>query len=153
MSYAEKLRDPRWQKRRLGVLERAGWKCQNCGNREMELQVHHLVYGGEPWDASDDTLECLCRECHQEREAFNAMFGRWKISTERCFLHRDILRGLFASKQAAKMDSRSLRVALLRSEVQAQLELEQFAKTPFTPGTKFAQFAQCDAGVLKRLPI
>jgi hypothetical protein len=52
--YAEKLTNPKWQKKRLRILERAGWKCESCGDSEESLQVHHLVYSkGEPWDAPD----------------------------------------------------------------------------------------------------
>lgn len=29
--YAKKLMDPRWQKKRLEIFKRDGWKCQNCG--------------------------------------------------------------------------------------------------------------------------
>ena len=34
MKYSEKLRDPRWQKARLKVLERDNWTCVNCGETE-----------------------------------------------------------------------------------------------------------------------
>lgn len=65
-SYSEKLKDPRWQKRRLAVLERDGWTCQNCGDTDSTLHVHHRWYEGEPWDAPDEALETLCADCHQE---------------------------------------------------------------------------------------
>jgi 5-methylcytosine-specific restriction endonuclease McrA len=64
ISYSEKLRDPRWQKKRLQVLERAGWICQVCGTGEQELQVHHPRYVNcrEPWQY--DNLISLCASCH-----------------------------------------------------------------------------------------
>lgn len=43
----ERLQDPRWQRKRLGVLERAGWKCEWCGTGEVNLQVHHGFYERE----------------------------------------------------------------------------------------------------------
>jgi len=30
-TYGEKLKDPRWQKKRLGLLEKADWTCLFCG--------------------------------------------------------------------------------------------------------------------------
>jgi hypothetical protein len=62
-AYLEKLKDPRWQKVRLKVMERAGFKCECCENDKDS--------NGEPWDAPLETLECLCRSCHEWREKFN----------------------------------------------------------------------------------
>lgn len=33
-NYAEKLRDPRWQKLRLQVMERDEWMCEICYDHE-----------------------------------------------------------------------------------------------------------------------
>jgi hypothetical protein len=81
MSYADKLRDPRWQKRRLEIMERDGWTCLGCGDKTNTLTVHHLVYTGEPWDAPANHLETLCEECHGWREDFNKLAGRSVIPT------------------------------------------------------------------------
>lgn len=66
-SYAAKLRDPRWQKKRLEVLELAGWVCQMCGDGKSTLHVHHKQYlrGFEPWDYDTDQLASLCAQCHE----------------------------------------------------------------------------------------
>ena len=63
-------RDPRWQKKRLEVLERAEWCCQWCGESERELQVHHGYYEGnkKPWDYEPVALFALCEDCHEEAE-------------------------------------------------------------------------------------
>lgn len=69
--YSEKLRDPRWQKKRLKVLERDGWACRCCGDTENMLSVHHRRYipKREPWDYPDELLVTLCSDCHNdERE-------------------------------------------------------------------------------------
>lgn len=85
-NYSDKLKDPRWQKKRLEVLERAGWKCQVCDNDKDTLHVHHLAYKGEPWDAPDELLECLCEGCHNWREDFNAFCGtRSEVPTKLCY--------------------------------------------------------------------
>lgn len=44
-SYAEKLRDPRWQKKRLKIFERDGWACQDCRSTTNTLNLHHLLNG------------------------------------------------------------------------------------------------------------
>lgn len=67
-SYTRKLQDPRWQKRRLEVFDKARWLCSGCGSGDKTLHVHHrdYVWGRDPWDYPDDTLECLCSECHED---------------------------------------------------------------------------------------
>lgn len=73
MTYAQKLRDPRWQKRRLEILQRDGFKCCVCGDTEKELHVHHKHYqkGFLPWQYEDDMLISLCFSCHLEIEEIN----------------------------------------------------------------------------------
>lgn len=66
MTYAEKLKDPRWQKKRLEVFERDGWRCQTCDDDKTTLAVHHKKYvsGLEPWDYELRLLITLCERCH-----------------------------------------------------------------------------------------
>lgn len=70
-TYSEKLKDPRWQKKRLQILERDNWTCTACGDMRSTLAVHHFYYerGKDPWDYPDDALATLCEDCH-EREGF-----------------------------------------------------------------------------------
>lgn len=65
-AYAAKLRDPRWQRRRLEVLNRDDWTCRKCFGSEDTLHVHHRRYitGREPWDYPDELLVTLCEMCH-----------------------------------------------------------------------------------------
>lgn len=74
MSYAELLRDPRWQRKRLEILERADFSCERCEEREKPLHVHHRRYAksGKPWDVEASDLEALCETCHQRATALNA---------------------------------------------------------------------------------
>ena len=70
-TYQEKLKDPRWQKKRLEVLERDNWSCQICSGTEETLHVHHRRYvaGRSPWEYHNDDLVSLCEDCHEhERE-------------------------------------------------------------------------------------
>lgn len=69
MTYSEKLRDPRWQKKRLKILERDGFACVSCESGLQDgktLHVHHKRYANNPWDVADDDLETLCEACHAE---------------------------------------------------------------------------------------
>lgn len=74
MTYAEKLKDPRWQKKRLEILEAAAFACEDCGNKDKELQVHHAIYvkGREPWEYNQNSLMCLCVDCHVKRGEIEA---------------------------------------------------------------------------------
>lgn len=65
--YAQLLRHPRWQRRRLEIMQSRGWACENCGDAETELHVHHTDYrsGHKPWEYPDDLLKCLCERCHR----------------------------------------------------------------------------------------
>ncbi len=69
-TYSDQLRDPRWQKRRLKVLDAAGWKCEECGAECRELHVHHGYYGKgmKPWEYEPETLHVLCDNCHEIAE-------------------------------------------------------------------------------------
>ena len=69
MTYSEKLRSPKWQKKRLQILERDKWACLCCGNTEKNLQVHHVVYGRrDPWEYPDELYQTLCDDCHRVRQ-------------------------------------------------------------------------------------
>lgn len=65
-AYLELLRDPRWQKTRLRILERDDWKCRKCGDTRNNLQVHHKKYESRlPWETADRFLVTLCQRCHE----------------------------------------------------------------------------------------
>ncbi len=65
--YRQKLLDPRWQKKRLQILERDDWTCQICYDTESTLHVHHRLYiaGADPWDYPAEYLVVLCEGCHE----------------------------------------------------------------------------------------
>ena len=65
-NYSELLKDPRWQKKRLEILQRDNFKCMSCGETKDTLHVHHIryEYGNNPWDATDKDLITLCEACH-----------------------------------------------------------------------------------------
>jgi hypothetical protein len=67
-SYYEKLRDPRWQKKRLEVMEFNEFSCEVCGDNSTTLNVHHKEYfkDQEPWEYAVRQLACICENCHEE---------------------------------------------------------------------------------------
>lgn len=66
MTYADKLRDPRWQKKRLEILQRDNFTCQHCHSTENQLHIHHVAYfKKEPWEIDDKLLITLCEYCHE----------------------------------------------------------------------------------------
>jgi hypothetical protein len=66
MTYLAKLKDPRWQKKRLECFQAAGWKCERCHSGTKPLNAHHRQYrpGREPWEYELGELVCLCEDCH-----------------------------------------------------------------------------------------
>lgn len=65
--YFEKLKDPRWQAKRLRIMDRDKFTCRSCGETAKPLHVHHSRYdkGRDPWDYSDCDLVTLCAGCHE----------------------------------------------------------------------------------------
>ncbi|HEY5745010.1 MAG TPA: hypothetical protein VIU12_02945 [Chryseolinea sp.] len=63
----ETYKDPRWQRRRLEIMQRDGFACNDCGEEKKTLNVHHRYYvkGRKLWEYPDFSLVTLCRECHQ----------------------------------------------------------------------------------------
>jgi len=68
-SYSQKLKDPRWQRKRLEALQAANWACKSCKSTYKTLHVHHTRYRGEPWEVPLSWLEVLCEDCHEKRHA------------------------------------------------------------------------------------
>ncbi len=65
--YLDKLKDPRWQKRRLELLNKGNWICTKCGDENSTLHVHHTKYlpDREPWEYPDELFKILCENCHK----------------------------------------------------------------------------------------
>lgn len=66
-TYSEKLKDPRWQRRRLDILNRDNFTCKVCESTDNQLHVHHAYYvsGREPWEYPDWSLQTICAGCHK----------------------------------------------------------------------------------------
>lgn len=65
MTYSEKLKDPRWQRFRLEVMQRDDFKCTRCKSGSRTLHVHHTKYMKcNPWEYPLNLMETLCEVCH-----------------------------------------------------------------------------------------
>lgn len=73
VSYSDKLKSPKWQKKRLEILQRDEFKCTKCFNDEIELNVHHkkYIFGLNPWEYENDNLTTLCIKCHKNQHDKN----------------------------------------------------------------------------------
>ena len=86
--YSELLRDPRWQRKRLEVLQRENFQCEMCDSRTTTLNVHHRYYVAHrlPWEYPDFCYQCLCEDCHaiskesieSNRQEGLCMFDDWE---------------------------------------------------------------------------
>ncbi|MCW5981249.1 MAG: hypothetical protein KIT09_24410 [Bryobacteraceae bacterium] len=85
VSYSERLKDPRWQKKRSRIPQRCNSQCEECASTQC-IEVHHCYYryGREPWQYPDIALLALCRSCHKDRADAEMRFRLFQqsLSTE-----------------------------------------------------------------------
>lgn len=84
MSYGEQLKHPFWQRKRLEVLNAAEFHCENCGDGESTLHVHHKRYvkGRMAWEYEAHELAALCDGCHQEAHRITELIGLLLANTD-----------------------------------------------------------------------
>jgi hypothetical protein len=86
MTYSEKLQHPQWQKKRLEIMSRDGFRCVKCDSETNTLTVHHFYYvsGRMPWEYPRGSMATMCRNCHFEghdnSSSFPSFFTSWEIS-------------------------------------------------------------------------
>ena len=61
--YSAYLASDVWQRKRRSVLERAKFRCERDGCRNMAEQVHHLTYERAGEELPED-LHAVCVPCH-----------------------------------------------------------------------------------------
>lgn len=68
LTYAQILRDARWQRKKVHLFNVHGGYCHypGCEHPNRTLDVHHKVYlrGRDPWDYPDWCFEILCESHH-----------------------------------------------------------------------------------------
>jgi hypothetical protein len=88
-NYLKKLKDPRWQKKRLEIMKRDEWKCRFCGDKSTTLNIHHLEYKGEPWESPNEKLITVCEDCHEIIEILKSSLSDTEIENIKIIKHID----------------------------------------------------------------
>lgn len=76
--------DPRWQRKRLEILQRADFSCENCHATQKTLHVHHVYYTNDaegPWDYPEHALVALCDDCHTAEHSEQQATRVWLIES------------------------------------------------------------------------
>lgn len=73
MTYQDQIKSPKWQKKRLEVLNLNRFKCEECQSESQQLHVHHTYYrkGRKIWEYDNVELKCLCEDCHSKTHDLN----------------------------------------------------------------------------------
>jgi 5-methylcytosine-specific restriction endonuclease McrA len=73
MEFLEQLKHPKWQKKRLEILNRDDFQCQECGDTKHTLNVHHLIYFKDHmlWEYDNSLLITYCDCCHNKWHKVN----------------------------------------------------------------------------------
>jgi len=72
LTYKQQINHPKWQRRRLEVMERDGFQCQVCFDRNKKQNVHHkyYIYNKLIWEYPDELLLTVCEDCHKKIHTF-----------------------------------------------------------------------------------
>jgi hypothetical protein len=136
----EKYKDPRWQKKRLEILERDNFTCVICCEKEKTLHVHHRkylnkitkqgIFWEDPWNYPDELLVTLCEECHEiETENMKiVLHDLGEMLKEIFFAHeiKDIAIGFYSMDTGGDMVASAIRYLLSSPDKMAQLMKDYF---------------------------
>jgi hypothetical protein len=77
-TYYELLKHPLWQRKRLEVLQREQFRCEQCEADDKMLHVHHTYYerGLKPWEYPTESLRALCADCHRKAQDWMTLLHR-----------------------------------------------------------------------------
>ena len=108
MKYIDKLKHPKWQKKRLEVLNRDEFRCQLCWDNNSTLHVHHKYYkkGQEPWAYKLKAFITLCEHCHKKYHPENnkpQVKKDNKIDDIFDFIHAYVVSTIFEEKTATEI--------------------------------------------------
>ena len=65
--YSDDLKNPKWQRKRLEIMQRDEFRCCLCLDPDKELYIHHLYYlpDTKTWDYDNECYVTLCEDCHK----------------------------------------------------------------------------------------
>jgi hypothetical protein len=118
------LKHPNWQRKRLEVLESAGFQCELCEEKEKTLHVHHKRYvkGREIWEYTRQELACLCEDCHAEHHELHGLLEEVLASADHFNPYRAAL-GLVSGYMLACYSLDGELEQRVRAKVGAQMDL------------------------------
>ncbi len=105
--------NPNWEVRVAAYRRKYGNQCTSCKRTNAPTSLHHFVYtrtkGVEYWNAPDEELGLLCKECHT---TWHKLVNAFCLTTGRVpVVHLRILLGAL-SVLTKKYDSNELSFAL-----------------------------------------
>lgn len=65
-AYELHMRSKEWRKFRAAILRMRGRKCEKCGTRDKQLELHHKTYDRLGRELASD-VKILCVDCHDKR--------------------------------------------------------------------------------------
>jgi 5-methylcytosine-specific restriction endonuclease McrA len=73
--FIEQYKDPRWQKKRLEILQRDSFRCRSCTDDLTMLHIHHWRYDNnvKVWEYDNEDLVTLCETCHNAITSIDRM--------------------------------------------------------------------------------
>jgi|GEM_PF-2580260 len=86
----EDLKNPKWQRTRLEIMQRDNWSCTKCGEKEKPLNVHHIRYieGRKPWEYCSSDLETICENCHSTLHKVQNLYYSASLNTKLSMWHK-----------------------------------------------------------------
>ena len=128
MTYSDLLKDPRWQKKRLEVLNRDNFTCLLCKDSTSTLHVHHKFYqyGKNPWEYDEKYLMTLCYSCHEIEEVSIKEYSKLLIDTlKKSQFSSDDWREIAYAIEYANLKYKSDVVSILITQLLLHPELQE----------------------------
>ena len=66
-AYEKHLKSAQWKNIRRDLFRLRGEKCETCGKRSPNLEIHHLTYDRLGKELASD-LKIVCKQCHEEED-------------------------------------------------------------------------------------
>ncbi len=100
MNFKDQYSHPKWQKKRLEILERDGFKCAKCGDKETQLHVHHKYYeeNKKVWVYEPYKLITLCESCHKKEHSNSKRINIGKLKSICNLIHEKFSCGLLGNE-------------------------------------------------------
>lgn len=65
--YEKHLKSAQWKNTRRDLFRLRGEKCEVCGRRAANLEIHHLTYERLGKELPSD-LKIVCKKCHEDED-------------------------------------------------------------------------------------